>query len=118
MAGILNFQRPGEEAYIINLLQTATQLWSKRSVASTHARESTRLLQLISAKAQMASQGRYQVPYPVSSSSIAAETEMEQYGHLALQQYSSGEGGSAESDIACEVGLIDWNSTAAIDWVS
>lgn len=109
---------PGEEAYIINLLQTATQLWSKRSVASTHARESTRLLQLISAKAQMASQGRYQVPYPVSSSSIAAETEMEQYGHLALQQYSSGEGGSAESDIACEVGLIDWNSTAAIDWDS
>ncbi|KAK2728137.1 beta-ketoacyl synthase domain-containing protein [Colletotrichum kahawae] len=109
---------PGEEAYIINLLQTATQLWSKRSVASTHARESTRLLRLIAAKAQTASQRRRQVPYPVSISSTAAETETEQYGHLALQQYSSGEGGSAESDISFDIGLIDWNNAAAIDWVS
>ncbi|KAK2042689.1 hypothetical protein LZ31DRAFT_632527 [Colletotrichum somersetense] len=109
---------PGEEAYIINLLQTATQLWSKRSVASTHARESTRLLRLIAAKAQTASQGRRQVPRPVSSSSVATETETEQYEHLALQQYPSGEGGSAESDTAFEVGLIDWDNAAAIDWDS
>ncbi|KAF9870332.1 hypothetical protein CkaCkLH20_12179 [Colletotrichum karsti] len=109
---------PGEEAYIINLLQTATQLWAKRSVTSPHARESTRLLRLIAAKVQTGSQRRRQVPYSVSSSSIAAETETEQYGHLALQYYSNGGGGSAESDVAFEVGLIDWNNAAAIDWDS
>ncbi|KAF4888952.1 hypothetical protein CGCVW01_v014465 [Colletotrichum viniferum] len=107
---------PGEEDHIINLLQTATQLWSKRLVASTHVRESTRLLRLIAAKAQTTCQGRYHVPYPVPSSSTAAEAETEKYGHLALQQYHSGEGGSAESDIAFEVGLIDWSNAVEIDW--
>ncbi|EQB56751.1 hypothetical protein CGLO_03208 [Colletotrichum gloeosporioides Cg-14] len=107
---------PGEEDHIINLLQTATQLWSKRLVASTHVRESTRLLRLIAAKAQTASQGRYHVPYPVPRSSTAAEAEIEEYGHLAPQQYPSGEGGSAESDVAFEVGLIDWSNAVGIDW--
>ncbi|KAF4813305.1 Trichosetin biosynthesis cluster transcription factor TF23 [Colletotrichum tropicale] len=107
---------PGEENYIINLLQKATQLWSKRLVASTHVRESTRLLRLIAAKAQTASQGRFHVPCPVPSSSTAAEVETEQYGHLALQQYPSGEGGYAESGIAFEVGLIDWSNAVEMDW--
>ncbi|WQF90172.1 hypothetical protein CDEST_15186 [Colletotrichum destructivum] len=109
---------PGEEAYIINLLQTVTQLWSKRSDASTHARESTRLLRLLASKTQTASEGRRQVPGPVSSTSIAAERETEQCMQLAPQQYSSGDAGSAESDTSLEVGLIDWNNAAAIDWVS
>ncbi|KAF4865020.1 Pyrrolocin cluster transcription factor fsdR [Colletotrichum siamense] len=107
---------PGEEDYIINLLQTATQLWSKRLVASNHVRESTRLLRLIAAKAQTASQGRRHVPYPVPGSSTAAEAETEQYGHLALQQYPSGEEGYAESDINFEVGLIGWSNDVEIDW--
>ncbi|CAG7559770.1 unnamed protein product [Fusarium equiseti] len=102
---------PVEGKYIVTTLQTAVQLWSKRSCVSGHALESTRLLRTVLANICVTNHGQSHIFDPRQDSNCIESSEVIEDDDDVTVGSDKNVVGYGGVEVDCGISSIAWDDT-------